>query len=257
MTQLYQWPFLQIPAAAAWLSNGNCAIRRAAERASGWRGSTSKTGESKGQFFPETELTAIHVHVDDIQMSPTHQPQGSLCWILIAIPFANAKWTGLGINALSQSHCFPPFSLLCNQHSIFFPWFFQLFPVMSLWICLGSLVQRLGFSYNLCERVMIPGNDMLNHLAITVSNTSANLSCRWKHRIPWPCPQREQRRGNRNLEAIHELWVCILCCLCLCSPKKVSLKHTYLCRFICYIATCLHLPSAITKRFSIFSSTGI
>ena len=24
---------------------------------------------------------------------------------------------------------------------------------------------------------MIPGNDMLNHLAITVSNTSANLSC--------------------------------------------------------------------------------
>lgn len=135
------------------------------------------------------------------------------CWILIVIPFSDAKWTGLGINTVGQSRCFPRVHSSVTSTPSSFRGFSSCF-----------LSCHCGSAWEVWWKGWVSGNDMLNHLAITVSNTSANLSCastsqktgstEWMWEcLPWPCPQREQRMGNRNQEALHELWVCICVCV--------------------------------------------
>ncbi len=101
---------------------------------------------------------------------------------------------------------------------------------------------------------MITGNDMLNHLAITVSNTSANLSCgstSKKREAPSGCESAcHGHVHTQNTEGETEIkkhstnfgYVCICVCVVhafMYQNKKVSLMHTYLSQlYICYMSTC-------------------
>ena len=88
------------------------------------------------------------------------------CWMLIGMPFSDAKWTGLGINTVSQSRCFPRFHSSVTSTPSSFRGFSSCF-----------LSCHCGSAWEVWWKGWVSGNDMLNHLAITVSNTSANLSC--------------------------------------------------------------------------------
>ena len=129
---------------------------------------------------------------------------------------------------------------------------------MSLWICLGSVVKRLGFRE---WHAQPPCHHCVQHfgqliLRFKVTKKTGSTEWMWEC-LPWPCPQREQRMGNRNQEALHELWVCIcVCVVYVLTNKKSLLFYAYIPVQIYIYATCLHVPSAITKRFSWIWSTG-
>ena len=194
----------------------------------GWRGSTSKTG-NLGQFFSRNWA---HCHTcpcwwysDVSYAAPAPRMP---CWILIVIPFSDAKWTGLGINTVSQSRCFPRFHSSVTSTPSSFRGFSSCF-----------LSCHCGSAGEVWWKGWVSGNDMLNHLAITVSNTSANLSCastsqkNGKHRVDarvlaMAMSTKRTKNGKQKSRSTPRTWGMYMCLRCLCFYLKSLLIYAYI-----------------------------
>lgn len=142
------------------------------------------------------------------------------CWMLIGMPFSDAKWTGLGINTVSQSRCFPRFHSSVTSTPSSFRGFSSCF-----------LSCHCGSAWEVWWKGWVSGNDMLNHLAITVSNTSANLSCastsqkNGKHRVDvrvlaMAMSTKRTKNGKQKSRGTPRTLGMYMCLRCLCFINK-------------------------------------